>query len=33
MKKFAIIAGLLLITLTYAAPRRVLFEEFTTYTG
>jgi hypothetical protein len=33
MKKFAIIAGLLLITLTYAAPRMVLFEEFTTYTG
>jgi hypothetical protein len=33
MKKFAIIGGLLLVVLSYAAPRRVLFEEFTTYTG
>jgi len=33
MKKFAIIAGLLMITLSYTAPRTVLFEEFTRVSG
>jgi hypothetical protein len=33
MKKFAIIVGLLLVALSYAAPRTVLFEEFTRVSG
>jgi len=33
MKKFAIILGLLLVTLSYAAPRKVLFEEITRVSG
>jgi hypothetical protein len=33
MKKFLLIAGLLMLVFVHAAPRRVLFEEFTTYTG
>lgn len=33
MKKFAIIIGLLLVALSYAAPRKVLFEEFTRVSG
>jgi len=33
MKKLAILAGLLLIALSYAAPRKVLFEEITRVSG
>jgi hypothetical protein len=33
MRKFVLIAGLLIVVAAYAAPRTVLFEEFTTYTG
>jgi hypothetical protein len=33
MKKFAILAGLLLVVFSYAAPRKVLFEEFTRVAG
>ena len=33
MKKFVIIASLILVTAAYAAPRKVLFEEFTRVSG
>jgi hypothetical protein len=33
MKKFVIIMGLFLVALSYAAPRKVLFEEFTRVSG
>ena len=33
MKKLLLIAGLVILTIGYAAPRRVMFEEFTTFSG
>jgi hypothetical protein len=33
MKKLALIAGLFMVTIAYAAPRMVLFEEYTSVMG
>jgi len=33
MRKFVLIAGFIIAVVAFAAPRTVLFEEFTTYTG
>jgi hypothetical protein len=33
MKRYLLITGLLIVTAAFAAPRRVLFEEFTRVSG